>query len=99
MGFFGNKTAMIMAALLALLVFSGDVLDDVYDVSPAKTVQTSPSHSQQQGPTKSCPHDDTANFNLSYFVISPPLHGSFVYLDIDQKTPLAEPVAIDHPPS
>jgi hypothetical protein len=98
MSAFRNASFHLFAALLALLVFSGDVLDDVYDVSPAKAVQTSHAHGQQQGPTKCYSHHDTAHFNASHFVVSPPLLGSFVYFDVDQKAPLAEPPTIDHPP-
>ncbi len=100
MAIFRNSLVRTMGVLLALLVFSGDVLDDVWNV-PGSTVNHSQASDQQKGgapKTSSAGHDDTVVINnpLGSLVPAPPR--TFRYLDIEQDAPVGAPPSIDHPP-
>lgn len=102
MAIFENRIVQTLGALLALLVFSGDVLDDVWDVA-GHSVAGHVSHSSDQ--TKgnapkagTAGHDDTAAIGSSLAAPIPALPSAFEYLDLDVAAPVGVPPAIDHPP-
>ena len=98
MKLFQNETLRTLAALLALLVFSGDVLDDVWSVPGSTTAQSS---DQQKGTTPtngSASHDDTVVICTPFGDLIPTLPRAFQYLDIDENAPDGAPPSIDHPP-
>ncbi len=99
MDLFRNRILLTLAALLALLVFSGDVLDDVWDLG-ADAVGLDASHSsghQDSGTTKCCQHDAATLVGAAPLLI-PDLLIAFRYSDIDEVVAPGAPPAIDHPP-
>ena len=100
MGLFRNRTLLLLSGLLALLVFGGDVLDDVW--TPPGAALCGPQNSDQQsgGSTKtsSTTHDDTVVVETPSAALIAPILGLFVYLDLDQQAPVGAVRAIDHPP-
>jgi hypothetical protein len=98
MTLFQNRIVQTLAALLALLVFCGDVLDDVWYVPGSTTTQSS---DQQKGtaPTNGCAsHDDTVVISTPLGALIPALPTAFRYVDIDEDAPDGAPPSIDHPP-
>lgn len=84
---------------MALLVFSGDVLDDVWNI-PGSTATIPSSHPQKGGAPKasSTGHDDTVAIASSLVSPAPVAPRAFEYLDVDEDAPVGAPPAIDHPP-
>ena len=98
MRLFHNRILQTLAAILALAVFSGDVLDDVWYVPGSTTAQSS---DQQKGtaPTNgSASHDDTVVISTPLGALIPALPSAFRYVDIDEDAPDGTPPSIDHPP-
>lgn len=90
---------MIIAASLALLVFSGDVLDDVWNMAPASAAVHSSDHQKGGAPKSGSPtHDDVAPTadDLTSISLLPP--GTVAYGETNEVAPPALPAAIDHPP-
>ena len=101
MTLFQNRILQTLAALLALLVFSGDVLDDVWVVAGSTTSHSSQSSDQQKGSAPknvSASHDDTVVISTSLKSLIPPLPSAFRYMDLDEDAPVGAPPTIDHPP-
>jgi hypothetical protein len=99
MSIFKSRTLLTLSALLAFVVFSGDVLDDV--CCPVGSTTTSVVTSQQQGATTkvgSTSHDDTVVIAAPSGVLASPLLLVFEFFDLDQHAPPGEARAIDHPP-
>jgi hypothetical protein len=100
MALFQNRTLLTLTALLALLVFSGDVLDDVWTV-PGSTAPASQNSDQQSGGStkaQSTNHDDTVIINTPSGAPAMPLLCVFECLDADQRAPVGAVRSIDHPP-
>lgn len=99
MSLFQNRILQMFSALVALLVFSGDVLDDVWNM-PGSAVPTHSSHQHKGGAAKanSPGHDDTVTVGSA--LASPTLMAprAVRYLDVDEDAPVGAPPAIDHPP-
>jgi hypothetical protein len=101
MRLFHNRILQTLAALLALLVFSGDVLDDVWYVPGSTTTHSSQSSDQQKGsaPTNGCAsHDDTVVFSSPLGSLISSLPSAFRYVDIEEDALDGPPSSIDHPP-
>ncbi len=99
MGAFQNRIVQTLAALLALLVFSGDVLDDVWNVGGSTTIHSSSDQQKGSAPSNgSASHDDTVVISSPMGSLTPALSRPFRYLDVDEAAPLGAPPSIDHPP-
>lgn len=101
MSLFQNRILLMLSALLALLVFSGDVLDDVWNFAGAATAHSSQSSGQHKGgspKTNAASHDDTVVLNSPLGSLAPALASAVQYLDVDEDAPVGAPPAIDHPP-
>ncbi len=92
----------MLGALLAMLVFSGDILDDVWNLqgSTATTHSLQSSDQQKDGApnTNLGSHDDTVVLGSPMSPLIPALPCASRYLDIDEAAPVGVPPAIDHPP-
>ncbi len=100
MGVFHNRFVLIVTALLALLVFSGDVLDDVWNFA-GNAVSASASSNHQKGSAPksgTATHDDTAVIGSNLVSLTLRLPSAFVYVSIEEAAPPALPASIDHPP-
>ena len=102
MAIFQIRIVQTLGALLALLVFGGDVLDDVWDVA-GHSVAGHVSHSSDQ--TKgnapkagTAGHDDTTAISPTLAAPIPAQPSVFEYFDLDEAAPVGAPPAIDHPP-
>lgn len=99
MGAFQNRIVQTLTALLALLVFSGDVLDDVWSVPGSTASQASSDQQKGTAPTNgTASHDDTVVISTPLGALIPALPSAFRYLDIDEDAPAGAPPSIDHPP-
>lgn len=101
MTFFQNKIVQGLSALVALLVFSGDVLDDVWIMPGPATTHSSQSPGQHKGGSpkpNSASHDDTVVLNNPLGSLAPALPSAVQYFDVDEDAPVGAPPAIDHPP-
>ena len=99
MSMFKSRTLLTLSALLAFVVFSGDILDDV--CCPVGSGTISVVTSQQQGATTkagSTSHDDMVVIGSPSDALASPLLSVFEYFDLDQDAPVGEARAIDHPP-
>lgn len=100
MRIFQKPIVKIAGALLALLVFSGDVLDDVWNFA-GNTVAAPDSSNHQKGSAPNsgtATHDDTTAIGSNLFSLTPRLPSTFVYVTIEDVAPPAVPASIDHPP-
>lgn len=99
MKLFQNRIFLTLAALLTLLVFSGDVLDDVWNI-PGSTASShpSPQHKGSAPKTASVSHDDTVAIGQSLGVPAPQVPLTVRYLVVDEDAPAGARPAIDHPP-
>jgi hypothetical protein len=99
---FKNRILLALSAQLALVVFAGDVLDDVWvPQSLAALNHTSGSSGQEKGtaPTNSsASHDDTVVISTPLGALIPPLPSAFRYVDIGEDALDGPPPSIDHPP-
>ena len=96
---FRKRIGVMLAACLALLVFSGDVLDDVPQFS-GQLVALDGSHSsgQQHSGTTKCSHHDIAALMGAPPFVTPELPIAFFYSDVDDVVAPGAPPSIDHPP-
>jgi hypothetical protein len=98
MTLFQNRILQSLAALLALLVFSGDVLDDVWYVPGSTTTQSSDQGKGTAPTNGSASHDDTVVISTPVGAMIPALPSALRYADIDEDAPDGAPASIDHPP-
>ena len=98
MKLFQNRILQTLAALLALLVFSGDVLDDVWYLPGSTTTQSSDQQKSRAPTNGSSSHDDTVVIGTPLGALIPALPSAVRYVDIDEDASDGVPPSIDHPP-
>ena len=99
MSLFRNRILQMLSALVALLVFSGDVLDDVWNM-PGSAAPTHSSHQHKGGAAQanSAGHDDAVTVGPTFTSPAPLAPRVIRYLDVVEDAPVGAPPAIDHPP-
>lgn len=102
MKLFQNRISQTLVGVLAILAFSGDILDDVWDVAGCLVAgQVSHSSDHSKGNTaKSATgsHDDTAAIGSPLAALSPAPPSAVRYSDVDEAAPVGARPSIDHPP-
>ncbi|MEP6604105.1 MAG: hypothetical protein ABJB69_09175 [Spartobacteria bacterium] len=96
---FQNRVVRTFFALFAILVFSGDVLDDVYDPGVSNVQSSHFSSHQGDGSPKlgSFGHDAAEVITPIASIISA-FVSVFRYSDFEEEAPLGALPSIDHPP-
>jgi len=95
---FQRRIFRTLAALLALLVFSGDVLDDVWNVPSSTTTHSSDQQKGSAPSIGSASHDDAVVIDGPFRGLTPAPPSAFKYSDVDEAAPVGALPSIDHPP-